>query len=222
MKIIDITFDFETVARGADAAPMQLAAVAWDRESNGEHPFTGDTFNTGIDLRSCVMKGLKFDQDTMDWWAKQDRHAQEAVLSALPCDLDNVIGNFIEWVRSLMGKYKADAVCLWCQGMDFDVPILKNCCFEVGIDIDKEINYQWFCDARSFVLQGLQVMFPDKVDMAKPKEAYKLLPDMGSIDKMPEELDRATDPHDALYDSKRSTWNVWQVMKMMRAKNESY
>ena len=60
MNHIDITFDMETCATTANAAVMQVAAVAWNRAAK-ENPFfwceihTLATFNEHIDLRSCVV-----------------------------------------------------------------------------------------------------------------------------------------------------------------------
>ncbi len=217
LKILDVTFDYETVALGADAAPMQLAAVAWNRYSTEQHPFLSESFNHGIDLRDCVMKGLKVDQSTIDWWSNQNACAKASVLH-LPAEyLSAVIEDFLDWIDTLKETYKADKIFVWCQGMDFDVPMLKHQCKICSIGIDKRINYQNFCDARSFVLQAWQVMEDD--DMSNLRDIYtKFIPDMSKLDpkSLPGLLRGAADPHDALYDSMRSSWNVWHTMKKMR------
>ena len=84
MNHIDITFDMETCATTANAAVMQVAAVAWNRSAK-ENPFfwceihTLATFNEHIDLRSCVVDGFDFDQATIKWWANQTDKAKKAV-----------------------------------------------------------------------------------------------------------------------------------------------
>lgn len=213
MKILDVTFDYETLARGADAAPIQLAAAAWDRYSQEPHPFLEGEYNVGFDVRSCIFNGLKIDQDTVEWWSRQSGEAKDGVLRTRCHSLGDVITEFLfGWLPQKKREHKADAVCLWCQGMDFDVPMLKHQCKIVGYDMDKVVDYQCFCDARSFVLQGLETLYPDKVDMRNPREAYELLPPLVP----PYWLPTPSSAHDALYDCARSTWNVWLVMKMMR------
>ncbi len=220
MKILDVTFDYETLGRGADAAPIQLAAVAWDREATGEHPFLVEHFNRGFNLTSCVFAGLKVEQETVDWWNSQSEEAKNGVLELKQYDLQEVIELFVcDWLPGVKHEHNADAVCLWCQGTDFDVSMLRHQCRLLGIGIDKMIDYQTFCDARSFVLQGLQLLQPDDVDMTNPREAYNLIPSMKLINvSMPAPLERALNscPHNALYDCMRSTWNVWNVMNVMR------
>lgn len=39
MKIIDVTFDLETTSLSADAAILQIGAVAWDSTAKGNSPF---------------------------------------------------------------------------------------------------------------------------------------------------------------------------------------
>ena len=48
MKHIDITFDFETCSTAPDAAPMQLGAIVWNRDSEGDNPFTDDVRDFGL------------------------------------------------------------------------------------------------------------------------------------------------------------------------------
>ena len=69
MKELDITFDLETCSLASNAAVMQIAAVAWVRTHEvSESLFKeDDSYNTGVDLRSCVMDGLDFDPKTIAW-----------------------------------------------------------------------------------------------------------------------------------------------------------
>ena len=80
MKLLDITFDLETTSLSANAAILQIGAVAWDRD-NRNTPFIvnkkddGDTFSTflyNVALNGQFVGGSDFDKDTQDWWQKQD------------------------------------------------------------------------------------------------------------------------------------------------------
>lgn len=219
---IDITFDFETVSTAPDAAPMQLAAVAWDRFSNGDHPFLDaiEPFNVGIDLRWCVMNGFDFDQDTIAFWQRQSIVAKKSVLSAACYPLDEVLYKFVSWIDAAKKSAGADTVCLWCQGQDFDFPILKTIVRRCGSMMPAHQHY--FRDCRTVVLENVlaavvsgattqqpteHVLTFEQI-MDKPMRAYDLIPPL------PANIVAGRVQHDAVYDCLRSSWSVWQSMKL--------
>jgi hypothetical protein len=218
-KHIDITFDFETCSTAPDAAPMQLAAIVWNRFSEGEHPFTDDTFNVGIDLRTCVVAGFAFDQDTVDFWSRQNETAKQNVTETECYAVDTSFMRFCEWIEQMKKKYGADTVCLWCQGQDFDFPILKTIARKFGLKMPVHMHY--FRDCRTYVLETALILAdthsaPDGFTfnvsdiLEKPMRAYDLIP------KINEDWLKGRSQHDAFYDCMRSTWNVWQCMKFLK------
>lgn len=222
MKYIDITFDFETCSTAPDAAPMQLGAIAWNRHSKDEHPFLlDDTFNVGIDLRTCVTNGFSFDQSTVNWWNKQSELAKINVLAEDAMPVDTAYLMFCKWIVSTLKKYNAENVCLWCQGQDFDFPILKTITRKFGLQMP--IHQHYFRDCRTFILESVMLMietgnvpkdFCFRVSdiMSQPMLAYNMIPKLSASI-----MDGRT-KHDALYDCLRSTWCVWQCMKMLKSK----
>lgn len=223
MKHIDITFDFETCSTAPDAAPMQLAAIVWNRFAEGEHPFTEDTFNVGIDLRTCVVEGFSFDQDTVDFWSRQNETAKQNVTETECYAVDTAFVQFCEWIENMKQKYGADTVCFWCQGQDFDFPILKTIARKFNLKMP--VHQHYFRDCRTYVLEAAllvtgrasykhqladgSTLTPDEI-MEKPMRAYDLIPKIKS-----DWLDGRSQ-HDALYDCLRSTWSVWQCMKFLK------
>jgi len=220
---LDITFDFETCSTAPDAAPMQLAAVAWDRNSTAKHPFLSETkpFNVGIDLRTCVVKGFSFDQDTIDFWSHQSGTAQQSVTEDEPWPVDVAYKQFCEWIEAARQERRADTVCLWCQGQDFDFPILKTIARRFGLEMP--VHQHYFRDCRTFVLEAALHLtdyrtytLPDGTALTNdailrnPMRAYDIIPPM------PDELTEGRTKHDATYDCLRSTWSVWQAMKLLR------
>lgn len=223
-KHIDITFDFETVGTMPDAAPMQLAAVVWDRFADGASPFLGDSFMCGIDLRSCVMAGFSFDNKTVEWWSKRDCVVQMNVMECEGTAFDTAFFDFCTWINNMKKKYEAQTVCLWCQGQDFDFPILKTMAEKTGTRT-LPVDQHWFRDCRTVVLEtvvGLvrAEVIPRRTLMAedimeKHWLAYEFIP------KMPEELAAGRGVHDALYDCMRSSWNTWWCLGQWRALGKS-
>lgn len=220
MKHIDITFDFETVSTAPDAAPMQLAAVVWNRDTELNTPFTDDAFSVGIDLRTCVVEGFSFDQDTVDWWSRQSETAKQNVMEDECYGIDTAFMQFCEWIEQMKQKYGADTVCLWCQGQDFDFPILKTIARKFGLKMP--VHQHYFRDCRTYVLEAVMMMVQRKTAggscptltadeiMAKPMRAYDLIPKLSA-----KTMD-GREQHDALYDCLRSTWAVWQCMKLLK------
>lgn len=230
MNHIDITFDLETCATTANAAVMQAAAVPWDRTAK-ESPFSvqnGEvtvdypyyvSFNEHIDLRTCVVDGFDFDMATIKWWANQTEKAKKAVTGGLAEPIEEVFIRFIEWMESVKRDTKAESVCLWCQGMDFDGAILRNICKKY--DLELPFRYQQFRDARTVILetavawQGTRekmlvkdgkLLTPEDI-LKKPCLAY------GLYKPLPSEYGDKSEAHDAMFDCLQTSWNVWQALK---------
>lgn len=225
---IDITFDLETVATTANAAVMQVAAVAWVRDAEKD-PFTlvldgkpvdkNIFFNKHVDLRTCVTDGFDFDTATVQWWSRQNDVAKKAVCADVAEPVCEAFVHFMEWMNIVKIETRAESICLWCQGMDFDGAILRNICKKY--DLRLPFRYQQFRDCRTMILEAA-VMYSDAcsgphIDLCKPQDiladdrkAYDLYPSL------PDEYTNSSEAHDALYDAVRSSWNTWLAMRWTR------
>ena len=234
MKHIDITFDFETVSTAPNAAPMSLGAIVWNRDTELETPFTDDAFSVGIDLRTCAVEGFSFDQETIDWWSHQNEQAKQSVTEGECYGVDTAFQQFCDWIEQMKQKYGAETVCLWCQGQDFDFPILKTIARKFNLKMP--VHQHYFRDCRTYVLEAARILTQRKTAencgdtrlaqrktaencgltltedeiMEKPMRAYDLIPKLSA--KMMENRTQ----HDALYDCLRSTWAVWYCMKFLK------
>lgn len=221
--MIDVTVDLETCALCPTAAVMSIAAVAWKRYGK-ESPFfdEGDgvlrnsTFSAHVDLRSMFLNGFTFDQSTADWWSKQSNEAKAALLDndcdEQPCQpIDVVVNDLFDWMDDIKKKLGDEDLCLWAQGTDFDVAILKYICWKMGIKF--RIKYTQFRDHRTFYLEMARILW----DAAEPNEekftlekAYSLTTDYKDI------TDDEGAAHDPVFDCKRSIYSTWQMMKKIR------
>lgn len=220
MKTLDITLDFETCALVPTAAVMSIGAVAWDR--NGEKtPFIPDRYDEDdefaeyslhVDLRGMFVDGFTFDQDTANWWSKQNDNAKQAVLSdddpEKPCtDIKDLVTDFFSWIDTVKETYGCDDVYLWSQGSDFDIAILRNICHKYGLEIP--VKYTNFRDHRTFYLEGARIICERAGSEFDPKTAYKMV----------EQYDGKGAPHDPIFDCKRSIYSTWQMMKHLSCLN---
>nr|DAK84792.1 MAG TPA: 3' exoribonuclease [Caudoviricetes sp.] len=221
--MIDVTVDLETCALCPTAAVMSIAAVAWKRYGK-ESPFfyEGDgvlrnsTFSAHVDLRSMFLNGFTFDQSTADWWSKQSNEAKAALLDndcdEQPCQpIDVVVNDLFDWMDDIKNKLGDEDFCLWAQGTDFDVAILKYICWKMGIKF--RIKHTQFRDHRTFYLEMARILW----DAAEPNEekftlekAYSLTTDYKDI------TDDEGAAHDPIFDCKRSIYSTWQMMQKIR------
>lgn len=214
MNILDISIDFETCALCPTAAVMSVGAVAWNR--NGEvSPFflCGDDidkvslFSKHVDLRSAFLDGFTFDQDTANWWSKQSDSAKAALLESDDTPLTSLrdtIESLFAWIKFYIEVKQAEDVCLWSQGSDFDIAILRNICAKYGLLIP--VKYTNFRDHRTYFLEGARTICARADINFNIREAYRLVDEYGG--------DGAQ--HDPVFDCKRSIYSTWQMMQMLK------
>lgn len=220
--MIDVTFDWESCSLSPTAAVMSLGAVAWKRYGN-ESPFfdEGDgvlrnsTFSAHVDLRSMFINGFAFDKSTAEWWSKQSDEVKAALLDSdneeSPCQpIDVVVNDLFGWIAYIKKKLGDDELCLWAQGTDFDVAVLRYICYKLGIKF--EIKHTSLRDHRTFYLECARIIW----DAAEPNgerfdldKAYALTMDYKDI------ADEGA-AHDPIFDCKRSIYSTWQMMKKIR------
>lgn len=216
---LDLTIDFETCSLSADAAVMQVAAVPWIRDAD-EDPFMGwrlcaeepcdiGTFVGNVDLRSCVVDGLDFDPGTIKWWSERSEEAKHAVTRGLAEPISDVLYALIDYMGSLVKKFSASSLCLWCQGMDVDIAILRSLCRRYGVCLEKTVPHTSFRDCRTVILEAALLMGgKDEEDiLSHPGRAYELLGEM------PDEFIMGSGAHDALYDAVRSSFYTWRALR---------
>lgn len=224
--MIDITIDFETCSLSPTAAVMSVGAVAWKRYDT-ENPFFEKsdgllkypTYSAHVDLRSCFLNGFTFDQSTADWWAKQSDEAKAALLANdsddNPClPIDVVLTELLDGIKDIQTTLGDTDLCLWAQGTDFDIAILRYACYKLGIEFN--VKHTQFRDHRTFYLEGARLLWeanntfdhnsvPFSVEWAyRQTQDYKDITDEGAA-------------HDPIFDCKRSIYSTWQMMKRLRA-----
>ena len=216
--MLDITIDFETCSLCPTAAVMSIGAVAWRRD-NTALPFynlksgkqdPASVFSCHIDLRSMFINGFTFDEKTAAWWKAKTDEAKASLLSYdsydLPCrPIDVAVKDLFEWMQDFKKEQYEQDICLWAQGSDFDIAILRNICYKFGIEVP--VHYTNFRDHRTFIYEAARLIYKAKGESYVPSKAYNLVEDYKNIEKGAE--------HDPVFDCKRSIYSTWQLMRML-------
>lgn len=111
----NVMLDLETLGTKPGCVILSVGAVMFDPRGNG----WGDSFYANVDKQSCLDAGLKTEQSTIDWWAKQSQEAQDALL--VDCQpLEKVANDFGAWFSKNSGKK------IWSHGACFDIPLMVS------------------------------------------------------------------------------------------------
>lgn len=229
-KHLDFMIDFETLGLLADSAPMSVACLPFFR-NNANTPFWPDdglmphsieqcdTFTAYVDLRSCVVDGFRFDQQTIDWWSHRTPSQKRSVCKELPEPLTDVLAGLLDYLSRTIVTYEARSVCLWSQGSEMDIAMLKHIASRYGADLGLIIPYTSYRDCRTLVLEAaMATSYKINYDadiLENPKLAYNLIPPL------PDDFGSADNVHDALYDCFLSAWSTWIALKWLKS-NERY
>lgn len=213
MRHVDVTIDFETCSIAANAAVLQMAAVVWNREAECTDELidfarygVNAAFNRSVDLRSCVFDGFVFDQSTCKWWAEQDERLKKSILESSAHNLKDVMCDFLTWIAEVKSKTNASTLCLWSQGADFDIAIMKNICSRYGLSVP--VKHTFFRDARTIIAEigGRYIA----------KDIYGAVADNNKVyDMLPSVKIEGLGKHNALYDCYRTTYNLWHCLSML-------
>ncbi len=216
--MLDITIDFETCSLCPTAAVMSIGAVAWRRDNlyspfynlKGYKQDPASVFSCHIDLRSMFINGFAFDEKTAEWWKAKTDEAKASLLSSdsydLPCrPIDVAVKDLFEWMQDFKKEQYEQDICLWAQGSDFDIAILRNICYKFGIEVP--VHYTNFRDHRTFIYEAALFVYKAKGESYVPSKAYNLVEDYTNIEKGAE--------HDPVFDCKRSIYSTWQLMRML-------
>ena len=124
----DIMIDLETLDVLPTASILTIGAVKFDPFGDDVNSPSCEKFYVKVDLDSCDRYGCTVSQDTLDWWAKQSKEAQEEAFSTE----DRIP---VEEAINRLYKFCWGAKRVWSHGAGFDVIILENLFRKVGKSI---------------------------------------------------------------------------------------
>ena len=200
--IVNVVVDVETMSLRPDAAIVSLAAVPFDPECSLEGmPFLEECFYEVVNATTCALYGMRFDMDTVSWWAARSEEEKAELLSLPPLGIGAAMESFHAFLEGLKEKHGSE-LHIWTQGSDFDIPVLKNANSLVLPGVALPWSYRGIRDSRTFVLETLGMVY------GREDDPYARIPAMPDG----EEWVR----HSALSDSRQTAWNISYCRSLWR------
>jgi DNA polymerase III epsilon subunit-like protein len=131
--LTDIMIDLETLDVLPTATVLTIGAVKFDPFGDELDNPKCEKFYVRVDVDSCDKLGLTVSQATLDWWAQQDKAAQDEAF-----DPNNRIA--ITDAMNQLYKFCWGAKRVWSHGAGFDIPICEHIFRKVG----KAIPWQFW------------------------------------------------------------------------------
>lgn len=114
--------DLETLDTEMNPVIIQISAVQFDLASGNIER----VFNEYIDPKSCIEKGLKTSNATIEWWLTQSYDAKKVLVAALQegKDLTEVLTKFTDFIDTV--REQTGEIRLWGNGVLSDNVWLKS------------------------------------------------------------------------------------------------
>lgn len=129
----DIMIDLETLDVLPTATILTIGAVKFDPFGDDIAEPEAVKFYTRVDIDSCDKYGGTVSQSTLDWWAQQDKAAQDEAFD--PVDRVDIADAMDQLYKFCWGAKR-----VWSHGAAFDIVILENYFRKVG----KAIPWQFW------------------------------------------------------------------------------
>ena len=111
--MLNTMIDIETYGLSTDAPIASIGAVTFEFKDNFS---IIDTFYRNVDQDSNILINRKYDQSVMDWWESQSLEVKDT-LNDNQIPVKQALIELFDWLPESL---------IWCQGLDFDIPIIKS------------------------------------------------------------------------------------------------
>jgi hypothetical protein len=111
-----IMIDIETLGTRPGCVILSIGATDGNTE-----------FYVDVNPQSCLESGLSVSWSTISWWLQQSAEAREAITNKSDrVELRNAL-------QALSGAFSWEGQEVWCNGLNFDIPILEHAYAVVGM-----------------------------------------------------------------------------------------
>lgn len=166
-----VMIDLETLGRRAGCSILSIGAVAFDPAKG-----LGEELYVVVNRQSCVDAGLHEDQDTLNWWEKQNESAKTVLGHSTEGGL--VLTDALAKLTEFLAQFGHKKVKVWGNGSDFDNAILTACYAAIGQNIPWEFwNNRCYRTLKSLKPQiklARQGTYHNALDDAKSQAAHAI------------------------------------------------
>lgn len=125
--MLNTMIDIETYGLSPDAPIASIGAVTFEFKDNFS---IIDTFYRNVDQDSNILINRKYDQSVVDWWNSQSLEVKNTLYdNQVP--VKQILIELFDWLPKSL---------IWCQGLDFDIPIIKSSAEASGLSIPWKYN----------------------------------------------------------------------------------
>jgi hypothetical protein len=112
-----IMIDIETLGTASDSVILSIGATDGSQE-----------FYVVLNPQSCLDAGLSVSWSTISWWLQQSPDARASLITKTrdSVELRNAL-------QALSGAFNWEGQEVWCNGLNFDVPILETAYAATGL-----------------------------------------------------------------------------------------
>lgn len=123
--MIGIMLDLETLDNKINSVILSIGAIAFDLSASDDIKII-NKFYRNILIEDQIKKYNKTISDaTFEWWMKQEPEVQDS-LTKNRVGYECALYDFLEFTS----KYNLQEV--WCQGIDFDIPIIERAISDIA------------------------------------------------------------------------------------------
>lgn len=114
----ELMIDIETSGQNPGCKVLTIGAFGFDRDGKQVE------FYRRFSVMKLLEEGFNDDVATMDWWRTKDKEVFNEAFAGT-ADPKEGIADFKAWCYENFKIGKNDGFKAWCNGLDFDFPILK-------------------------------------------------------------------------------------------------
>lgn len=118
---VDIMLDIETLGVSPGCVVLSIGAVPFDLRDRSKTHWRHGVFHSRISVESCEAVGLVKEYGSMRFWDSQPEAVRAEAFRG-DFALREALETFSKWFLGLAPD--PDTVTVWCQGANFDIPIL--------------------------------------------------------------------------------------------------
>lgn len=122
----DFVIDWETMGTSPDSVVLSLAFIPFERDGlESFQTYINNAYYWKFKIEPQIEDGRTINQDTLDWWDKQDPEVKKSQFESTTNDV--TLAKMLDDLAGIKYRYGINnKSCGWCRGTSFDFPLFAN------------------------------------------------------------------------------------------------